>query len=410
MASVVARQAKSSFAENWESHARCISLRGRAWGAGAEAPLQINHLMSRNRKTLRGDSVFELKRVDLLRWGDIYGLKVYTSILSANFETGARKEKGDPKEARWVYNFKKFGKCADEVRLMVSVLAAHLGCLDIVAVPGSGTEANQLQKLFGTKIERIKEVQTRKNRHKEPLPDDYEDSYVIHTEEIRGEKILVVDDITTTGTTLNHFADSLGKIGYEVIKAAIGLDYKLDIQEGEPLYVYIEPAKTRKSFGTIDVGVRYGPPCKICSHPQAQEFNRGLILSLPGKEGTIRGYSGVTLLIVDEAARVSDDLYYSIRPMLAVSGGRLMALSTPFGKRGWFWEEWRGNGDWLRIKVTAEECPRISKEFLEEERQHLGTWWFNQEYLCEFLDSQTAVFRLEDIEKMFGEEVEKWQL
>jgi hypothetical protein len=138
--------------------------------------------------------------------------------------------------------------------------------------------------------------------------------------------------------------------------------------------------------------------------------NGSRIISLPGKEGTIRGYSGVTLLIVDEAARVSDDLYYSIRPMLAVSGGRLMALSTPFGKRGWFWEEWRGNGDWLRIKVTAEECPRISKEFLEEERQHLGTWWFNQEYLCEFLDSQTAVFRLEDIEKMFGEEVEKWQL
>jgi hypothetical protein len=66
------------------------------------------------------------------------------------------------------------------------------------------------------------------------------------------------------------------------------------------------------------------------------------IVSLPGTEGTIRGYSAVSLLIGDEAARVSDALYYAVRPMLAVSQGRLLALSTPFGKRGWFCEEWTG--------------------------------------------------------------------
>src|SRR5918911_216885 len=53
------------------------------------------------------------------------------------------------------------------------------------------------------------------------------------------------------------------------------------------------------------------------------------IVSLPGKEGTIRGYSGVRLLAIDEAAWVPNDLYVSTRPMLAVSGGRLIALSTP---------------------------------------------------------------------------------
>jgi hypothetical protein len=60
------------------------------------------------------------------------------------------------------------------------------------------------------------------------------------------------------------------------------------------------------------------------------------IVSLPGKEGTIRGYSAVALLIIDEAARVPDELYSAVRPMLAVSGGRLVALSTPFGTRGWW--------------------------------------------------------------------------
>lgn len=126
--------------------------------------------------------------------------------------------------------------------------------------------------------------------------------------------------------------------------------------------------------------------------------NGSRIISLPGTEGTIRGYSGVTLLIVDEAARVPDPLYYSVRPMLAVSQGRLIALSTPYGKRGWFFDEWEGPGPWTRLKITADQCPRIPPEFLEEERRALGPRWFSQEYLCSFEETIDAVFRTEDIE------------
>src|SRR5262249_2111481 len=66
---------------------------------------------------------------------------------------------------------------------------------------------------------------------------------------------------------------------------------------------------------------------------QMQLANGSRVISLPGDEQTIRGYSGVATLIVDEASRVPDALYYAVRPMLAVSRGRLVALSTPFGKR-----------------------------------------------------------------------------
>jgi hypothetical protein len=62
--------------------------------------------------------------------------------------------------------------------------------------------------------------------------------------------------------------------------------------------------------------------------------NGSRIVTLLGTEKTIRGFSGAALLIVDEAARVDDALYYAVRPMLAVSGGALMMLSTPYGKRG----------------------------------------------------------------------------
>ncbi len=126
--------------------------------------------------------------------------------------------------------------------------------------------------------------------------------------------------------------------------------------------------------------------------------NGSRIISLPGNEEGIRGYSGVSLLIIDEASRVPDALYYSVRPMLAVSGGRLVALTTPFGKRGWFHEEWdRGQG-WERVKVRADECPRIKPEFLEAERNSLGERWYRQEYLCSFEETTDSVFAQSDID------------
>lgn len=138
--------------------------------------------------------------------------------------------------------------------------------------------------------------------------------------------------------------------------------------------------------------------------------NGSRIVSLPGKETTVRGFSGVSLLAVDEAARVPDELYYAIRPMLAVSQGRLVALSTPFGTRGWWYEAWRSPEAWERYLVPAAQCPRISEEFLEEERRTMGQWWFAQEYDCEFLDAETQPFSREDIERAFEEEVEAWDL
>ena len=138
--------------------------------------------------------------------------------------------------------------------------------------------------------------------------------------------------------------------------------------------------------------------------------NGSRIVSLPGQEGTVRGYSAVTLLSIDEASRVPDELYMACRPMLAVSGGRLLGMSTPFGTRGWWYEAWRSDADWERYEVPAEQCPRISAEFLAEERRTVGEWWYRQEYGCEFLDAQSAAFTRADVDRAFLEEVEAWAL
>ena len=135
--------------------------------------------------------------------------------------------------------------------------------------------------------------------------------------------------------------------------------------------------------------------------------NGSRLVALPGKEATIRGFSGVALLLVDEAARVPDALYQAVRPMLAVSGGRLVLLSTPFGRRGFFHREWSEGGPaWERVKVTADDCPRIPPAWLAQERATVGDWWFEQEYGCEFKDAIDSYFRGEDIEAMASLDVE----
>lgn len=185
--------------------------------------------------------------------------------------------------------------------------------------------------------------------------------------------------------------------------------------------------------------------------------NGARIISLPGEESTVRGYSGAALIIIDEASKVPDQLYKTVSPIVAVSNGRLIAMSTPFGKRGWFYERWIRNGgipgppgtydpspiekasngskssnkngtggegseneeessnllgtiggqpdDWERILVTADQCPRITRNFLEEERISLGERWWLQEYFCSFQDTVGAVFSERDIQSMLNTEV-----
>ena len=135
------------------------------------------------------------------------------------------------------------------------------------------------------------------------------------------------------------------------------------------------------------------PIPSIRSNQSELELTTGSrLVALPGREGTIRSFSGVDLLILDEASRVPDDLYRSVRPMLAVSQGRLLALSTPFGQRGWFYDEWIGAGPWQRIHVPWTMCPRIRPDFIAEETRALGQGWVDQEYNGLFTAMEGLVF------------------
>jgi hypothetical protein len=103
---------------------------------------------------------------------------------------------------------------------------------------------------------------------------------------------------------------------------------------------------------------------------------------------------------------VPDELYYAVRPMVAVSGGKIVLLSTPRGKRGHFYHEFVEGGDsWHRAVATAHDCPRIDPAWLEAERAKIGDFWFRQEFLCKFVDTDDQLYATELVDAALSDDL-----
>jgi len=138
--------------------------------------------------------------------------------------------------------------------------------------------------------------------------------------------------------------------------------------------------------------------------------NESRLISLPSNASTARGYTP-DFIIIDEAAQCPDELYQALRPMQLVAGANMWLLSTPFGKRGFFYDQWTTASDrWRRVKITAEQCPRIDPAFLEAERQ--TSLYFDSEYMAEFTEtSAERVFSDDEIARLFPiPEVQQWNV
>src|SRR5258708_28587382 len=131
--------------------------------------------------------------------------------------------------------------------------------------------------------------------------------------------------------------------------------------------------------------------------------NGSRILSIPSSEETVRGLSNVSLLILDEASRIPDAFYGAVMPFVAVSNGTLALLSTPAGRRGFFFDAYQHKGEWFYKEVRAEQCARIAPSFLAEQRRKTGEYFYAQEWLCEFNDATSGAFRSADIDRAVRE-------
>jgi len=163
--------------------------------------------------------------------------------------------------------------------------------------------------------------------------------------------------------------------------------------------------------------------------------NGSRIIALPGTEKSVRGYSKPDLIIIDEAARVPDETYKAMRPMLTgAPNAVLILLSTPWNMTGFFHKEWTKNPIWKKIFVVprfelineqiveripeadfkkemarqgidAFYSPRHTIEFLYEELMSLGPIWFKREYGCEFLEGMETMFTMDMIEDSYDDTI-----
>lgn len=99
----------------------------------------------------------------------------------------------------------------------------------------------------------------------------------------------------------------------------------------------------------------------------------------------LRGFT-TTDLFVDEAARIAREVFTAITPMLSVTKGRIDVASTPCGKEGFFYDCSKENSGYKKFYASSEDCPRIDRQHLENEKQSKSRLEYAQEYLAVFLD------------------------
>ena len=127
--------------------------------------------------------------------------------------------------------------------------------------------------------------------------------------------------------------------------------------------------------------------------------NGSRLVGLPGREATVRGLSRASLVLIDEASRVSDAMYRALRPMLALEQGSIWLMSTPWAAFGFFYDAWAHGGEaWERVSVKATECTRFSQEWLEGERKAWGAEDFQREFMGEFMRDSASAFDADLVE------------
>jgi Terminase large subunit, T4likevirus-type, N-terminal len=162
--------------------------------------------------------------------------------------------------------------------------------------------------------------------------------------------------------------------------------------------------KVRDFYGGLST-LPSRPAVRLESALRLELANGSRVVSLPGSERTTRGYSRASLIVLDEAARIGDELITSLAPMQATSlvgRRRFIAMSTPYGRRGWFFERWQSiDPGWYKTTIRADQCTRIPADLLAEQERELGPLLFRQEYQCEFMDAAETIFATALVERAF---------
>ena len=191
------------------------------------------------------------------------------------------------------------------------------------------------------------------------------------------------------------------QVGKTSMTATLGL-HRATYHAGS-LVLILSPSQRQSDEVLLKVKAAYrllGRPVDAAGESAAELrlVNGSRILSLPGTPQTTRGFSAADLLICDESAWLEDEVFEAVLPTLSPTG-RLIALSTPHGMRGWWANAWRDGGEaWERIRITAPESAQYTPARMAAIKAAVGSWAWRGDYLCEFTSTDESFFSLEAIQ------------
>jgi hypothetical protein len=182
--------------------------------------------------------------------------------------------------------------------------------------------------------------------------------------------------------------------------------------------VLVAPSAARSNLMLSTIGrllskLPGGPTFDLESEKRIQLSNSSLIRALHGDERTLRGHASVHFLALDEAESIKDSLISGVSPMLVNVGGTWFAIGTPRGQVGWWADMWSSpdkDETWTRIRVDVNQCPRLTPEELQKQKNALGPTIFRQEFMMEWIADSEQAFDPVAITNAFKNEVEPlWQ-
>lgn len=151
---------------------------------------------------------------------EIYGLLPYTSMYGRE----SQSFNGEYfKYAMRVYKFKKYGHNKELFKNLIYGAVKFFNCNQIVAIPSSKAgEVSKLEELLGKTIKRTANSTSRKYSHSKPV--NYTGSVELLAD-VKGRDVLLVDDIVTTGKSINWYKQWLLEAGASsVIPVGLGMN------------------------------------------------------------------------------------------------------------------------------------------------------------------------------------------
>ena len=138
--------------------------------------------------------------------------------------------------------------------------------------------------------------------------------------------------------------------------------------------------------------------------------NMSKIVAVPHTQHTSLGRTA-DILIVDEAAKVTDDVYYAVSPFVSRTHGKIWLLSTPTRQSGFFYNYWHDTeSGWHRIFSNVLDCPDIDPAYLAMQ-QRSNPIRYSQDFLCQFTqpanrlcsrEAATAILRKPGDDRLSG--------